>query len=73
MRYERDTCATLVDCGKASRSEKKRVDGDEGVKDRMQSSIAGMAAGGTRRKLLSRESIEVSIANTVICFNFSNK
>lgn len=50
-----------MSCGNASRSEKKRVVGDDGVNDIIQSNITGIAAGGTRRKLLDRESSEVSI------------
>lgn len=62
-----------MSCVKASISEKKRVVGDEGVKDIIQSNIAGIAAGGTRRKLLYRESSEVSITDTIVMFYFSDR
>lgn len=41
--------------GKVSRSEEKRDNGDEAVEAKIQSNIAGTAAGGTCRKLLDNE------------------
>lgn len=41
--------------GNSLRREAKREDGEELVEAKIQSSIAGIAVGGTRRKLLNRE------------------
>lgn len=46
---------SLVMLGNSLRREAKREDGEELVEAKIQSSIAGIAVGGTRRKLLNRE------------------
>ena len=50
--------------GNSLRREAKREDGEELIEAKMQSSIAGIAAGGTRRKLLNKELSMGSIENT---------